>query len=762
MLDRYLFIHLLIIAIFVAGVLCVKSGIHRSKKTWRVHMILGTSIVVMLSEIAIVCSTSETLSYIMYAVCFFFSDAGIFFLLRFCSEFTNIRKKHNHKLKWLKLLILLDAVGLFGNIFIHKIFVLREAVSGGETFLLPELSMPLMYHLTLAFSMSLAAVILLMWKLITSPNIYWAKYGLLLGSIILTMVLSVGFWFWGWVTDKSVLLYSLIAFWVYHTGIIYTPKELVHAAMMSLTDALSDALVMVDNDENCIYSNSLAKDLIGIEEGELDGKDILHDWCGGRDFADIPDFTKYIEIQDAHEPGLTRHIKIFYRRMLDERGRFEGSFFQMRDLTDEINHIEQDKYQATHDSLTGLYNRERFESLCRTELVKHPYGEYKMICLDVGNFKFVNDLFGPDTGDKVLIEIGRIMIQNAHSSDIYCRLGNDHFAILMPADDFNEDEFIEGNIDSSQILEELHSPLVVYTGVYHITDKTLPISVMCDRAHMAIDMIKGTDRVVAYYSEDIRTQRLLRQDIVNSLEDAINKGEIRIFLQAQTDEFGNSNGAEALVRWIREDGSMVFPNEFIPVLEECGAIARLDARVWELACERLRAWQNLGITDKYISVNISPKDFYYMDLYEHFTSLVDKFDINSELLRLEITETAIMMNLPRQLEVIGKLQKAGFIVEIDDFGSGYSSLNMLKDITVDVLKIDMAFLSKSENESRSKSILKLIIDLAHELDMDTVIEGVETAAQLEMLKSIGCDTFQGYYFSRPIPVEEYEKKFMGR
>ena len=190
-----------------------------------------------------------------------------------------------------------------------------------------------------------------------------------------------------------------------------------------------------------------------------------------------------------------------------------------------------------------------------------------------------------------------------------------------------------------------------------------------------------------------------------------------------------------------------------------GLISDVDRYIWEQACKQLSKWKAEGRNDLYISVNISPMDLYFMNIYQVFVGLVARYQISPKNLKLEITETAIAMDFNRHLELISKLRSIGFIVEMDDFGSGYSSLNMLKDINVDILKIDMAFLRKANDEERSKKILQMIISLSKQLGMPVVTEGVEKEEQVRFLTEMGCDIFQGYYFNKPMPVEEFEKKY---
>jgi EAL domain-containing protein (putative c-di-GMP-specific phosphodiesterase class I) len=218
-------------------------------------------------------------------------------------------------------------------------------------------------------------------------------------------------------------------------------------------------------------------------------------------------------------------------------------------------------------------------------------------------------------------------------------------------------------------------------------------------------------------------------------------------------------GAEVLVRWIHPEKGILNPGDFIPIFEKNYKIVDIDKCIWELACRQIRKWNDEGRENIYLSVNISPRDFECIDVYETLTGLVEKYQINPEQLRVEITETTIMRNPEKQIELIGRLRLAKFYVEMDDFGSGYSSLGMLKDIQLDAIKLDMRFLSRGVADERGRKVLKLTVKLIKELNMMVIAEGVETQEEVDYLKQIGCDAFQGFYFSKPVPVGEFEKSF---
>ena len=232
-----------------------------------------------------------------------------------------------------------------------------------------------------------------------------------------------------------------------------------------------------------------------------------------------------------------------------------------------------------------------------------------------------------------------------------------------------------------------------------------------------------------------------------------------MYLQPLARKDGTVIGAEALARWCLPDGTVMPPGDFIETLENAGLIQRLDMHIWELAVKQLRAWKGTGLEKLSISVNMSAKDFYSIDVYEVLTGLVDRYGVDSRMLRLEITETALLVDPEKSDAVVSKLRNRGFLVEIDDFGKGFSSLSLLKNIRADVLKIDMGFLREIRDDERSRIILRSVICLAEALGMDVITEGVETEQQLKALSEMGCSHFQGYYFSKPIPAEEFERKY---
>ena len=282
---------------------------------------------------------------------------------------------------------------------------------------------------------------------------------------------------------------------------------------------------------------------------------------------------------------------------------------------------------------------------------------------------------------------------------------------------------------------------------------------MFDRAHLALTTIKHEyNKHVAIYDDNMRDQVIWDKNISSQLERALEEKQICPYLQPIVDVSGKIIGSEALVRWIHPEEGFLPPIKFIPVFEKNGMIAEVDKFIWRSACEILGSWKTQpDKKDLFISVNISPKDFYFMDVFSVILGLITEYDIDPKHLRIEITETVMMNEAEKRMAILNKFRKAGFIVEMDDFGSGYSSLNQLKDMPLDVLKIDMKFLGKSENDKKATTILRNVIRLSDDLGLTSLTEGVETESQYKMLSEMGCHLFQGYFFAKPMPVKEFEE-----
>ena len=418
-------------------------------------------------------------------------------------------------------------------------------------------------------------------------------------------------------------------------------------------------------------------------------------------------------------------------------------------------------YLAHHDSLTNVLNADAFYELSRGMIHNTPGTSWVMITGNIMNFRLVNNLFGDQKGNEILAKTASLLREISESSRGLCgRLGGDQFAVLQPKSKYEEESL---SYVAKALAESYNSgiyKLYIHFGVYEIEDPSIPVSVMCGRANSALRTIReDLTRTVAYFDDSILQEILLEQTVLGSFEEALRDGQFKMYLQPLVRRDGSVLGAEALVRWHRPDGSILMPGAFIETLETAGLIHKLDRYMWELAVKQLSTWKTTDRCNLTLSVNVSAKDFYSVDVAEEMTELVEKYGVDSRMLRLEITETALLGRGDKCDALVSDLRQKGFLVEIDDFGKDNSTLSLLKDVNADVLKIDMSFLKEIEENERSRIILQSLIRMADSLGMDVITEGVETEQQLRTLTEMGCNHFQGYFFSRPIPVDEFETKY---
>lgn len=407
------------------------------------------------------------------------------------------------------------------------------------------------------------------------------------------------------------------------------------------------------------------------------------------------------------------------------------------------------------DAATGLLSKEAFFDEAAAYLRHSGARDVSIVCFDVDHFKLFNDLHGLDCGDELLRYLGRALALrfSPDGAQPLARLAADTFALcatgVQPA-------CIERNlIDiSSECPNGIDA--IVRAGVYRIEDPASPVSIMCDRAVIALRTVKGSyfDRV-ALYDPGMREALVLEREVVAGIESALREDRIELFLQPKCNiRTGKIVGAEALARWRHPERGIVAPGEFIPLIERNGLVRSLDLRVWEKTAAWIRGLIDEGVQPVPVSVNVSRADIYLVDVAAELHALVERYGIDPSLIEVEITESAYSERPDRIVAAFDELAERGFTVLMDDFGSGYSSLNMLKDINVDVLKIDMRFLDRDDR--RSKDIMESVIRMARWLDLPVIAEGVETREQVNFLLDVGCSYAQGYYYARPMEAAAFE------
>lgn len=415
------------------------------------------------------------------------------------------------------------------------------------------------------------------------------------------------------------------------------------------------------------------------------------------------------------------------------------------------------------DELTGHGNVAVFREKYPVSM-KNTAAGHAMISVDVDGFKAVNDLFGYEGGNDVIRKLADIIKRNIGKNDYFARKGGDLFYIMKEFSDKSEIDDLANRIISDAEYQVPDIKLNLSIGIYIIENPNINSRVAADRADMARDTVKNTKQSrFAFFDASMLEQLRREKRIEDIMEDSLALGEFIVYLQPKY-ALGESNevvGAEALVRWLH-DGKLIPPGDFIPVFEKNGFVTRIDYYMFEEVCKLQKKYISMGIKPKIISVNMSRVHINKTHFVADLADICDKYGVSTKYLEIEITESAAYENPIKLYEIFKEIKSYGFHVSIDDFGSGYSSLNMLKDLPVDVLKIDRSFLTKNADEHENASlIIGCVVSLASSLSIHTICEGIETKEQAVLLTKLGCNMAQGFFFARPMPVPEFEKLAYG-
>ena len=422
---------------------------------------------------------------------------------------------------------------------------------------------------------------------------------------------------------------------------------------------------------------------------------------------------------------------------------------------------DKDIIQSTErDPLTSLFNREFFYRYVEQYDLHNPNANMDALSLDINHFHMINELYGWDFGDEVLSRIGnKVREMMAESGGIAGRIDADMFLVYFPSG--ADYEKLQEELCKDLLAGKKSNKVKLRLGVYPNVDRTVKIERRFDRAKQAADTIRDSyTRFVAYYDASLLQKELRNERLIESLDTAIAEHQFRIYYQPKydiTEEEPRLRSAEALIRWQHPEFGMVSPGVFIPLFEEKGLIQKVDRFVWEEAARQMAAWKDKYGIEIPVSVNVSRIDVYAPDFVDNFKALVARYGLRPENYFLEITESAYTEDSEQLLGVVERVRAEGFPVEMDDFGSGYSSLNMISTLPIDALKMDMNFIRNMHTRgSKNNRIIELMIDIAHYLGVPVVAEGVETQEQVELLRHMGCNIVQGYYFSKPVTPEEFE------
>jgi len=536
----------------------------------------------------------------------------------------------------------------------------------------------------------------------------------------------------------------------------------------------SEAIIITDANSKIIDCNQAYTDVTRYSLQEIRGSNPNIASSGHHDEAFFQEMWQMIndtgswrgEIWDRRKNGEIYPKWLSINAVLNDEGDVSQYVGVFTDITKQKETERRLEELAFTDPLTGLANRQLFHVRLHHELTHAARKERKLALffIDLDQFKEVNDTLGHHIGDEILQEVARRLQENVRKNDTVSRLGGDEFTIILT----DLDSYKEVSNIAHKIIDMIKEPIILQ-GVEHIMGSSIGISLYPDDSIDAELLIRNADVAMyhakekgrgnfQFFSEKINQRNQQRRLMVNSLRRAINEDEFELYYQPQIDLLtGKMIGSEALVRWNDPQSGMIQPMDFIPLAEETGLILEIGTWVFKQACKQLRHCFDTGGTPVRIAINLSAVQFRDGNLIEMISSALNHEKLAPEWIELEITESAIMENADDAVLILEQLSALGIRISIDDFGTGYSSLYYLKKLPVDKLKIDKAFIDGLPDNKNDVILTSAMIKLASNLAIDVLAEGVETKEQAAFLKQNGCRFVQGYYYSKPLPADEFVK-----
>ena len=512
-----------------------------------------------------------------------------------------------------------DTVAFIANTWNHKIFSVEFIKENVIHIEFVKNSFWYQAHFLFSYATITLLIFIYFYMIVTSARLYKLRYTVIAFTLLTGFLCDIATIRLDCMYDVPMLIYGIMSVMIYYLTFIYVPNELIENMLSVIVKDMYNGIICYDNKGRCVYFNELISDIYGDNYGYEDFEKIYAQWINdtSRKRSDYMKFDSKFEID-----GKTRYFDISYKRIYDEKHRPLCDYFIYIDKTDMLQSLEREKYKATHDGLTGLLTREQFFIDTHELINKYAGMKFCIIYSNIKDFKFVNELFGIEKGDCVLKRQAQIIKEWKSDKMLSARIQNDRFAMCIPKDDLCEDDLIEAVKMMQEEFANTSFHLHLFIGIYEISDRNESVSIMCDKANIAGDTIKDNyESCIAYYDEHLLEISIEERRIIGEFDMALERKEFVMFLQPQVDCDGNAYGAEALVRWQHPDRGLLTPQKFIEVLEKAGLIYKLDRYMWERAAEKLSEWKKAGLEKYHISVNISTKDFFIIDVYETFTQL---------------------------------------------------------------------------------------------------------------------------------------------
>lgn len=748
---------IMFLAMIIALAVCTRIARHSGKRMgFAAASLLAPLMLPVIGNMIIILSGNRTVSLIGCYLYYLGLDFSIAALIHFARVYCRAEHSRPWYVYLAFALLTVDVIQLLLNPLTHHAFRIAETQVEG----FPYFNMiPLwgqQFHRAVDYLLLAGVIVTFVIRTIRAPRLQRQRYSVILFTLLLVIAWETAYIFSDAPVDRSMIGFGIFGLLIFYFSLYYRPMRLLDRMLSSVVSDQTNPIFFFDEEQRCIWMNRAGARFLNIDEQEPEKAEAeLIKRCP----RELPKRAEWTERLYLNMNGEKRYVEMVRKSILDAKGKADGFFIQISDLTEEQREAEQKLYNARHDRLTGLYNRDYLYECTRELLDQHPEETYLIISAEVSDLKVINDLYGNAFGDQTLKYCAGWLrsYEQLAQGCAFGRMGGDSFGVCIPEKQFSQ-ERMEQSLSNFTIMEgETGYRMLIHVGIYRATNRDIDVPLMFDRAVLAMEGIKDDYHYhTAWYNPSMRDHVVRNRQISEELVTALKDGQIRPWLQPIVSREGKIVGAEALVRWIHPEEGIRQPGSFIPVFEKNGMIADVDRCIWRKACEILAGWKREE-KDLFISVNISPRDFYLLDVPAELTRLVREYGLDPARLRLEITESVMMTNVNTQMKILRDLRNAGFIIEMDDFGSGYSSLNLLREMPVDVLKIDMVFLQQANQNARAKAIVEDIIGLSSRLGMASLTEDVETQAQYDSLMKMGCQMYQGYYFAKPMPEGDFDQ-----
>ncbi len=695
--------------------------------------------------------SSDYLKKICYSFVLAYQSWILYFVLLSVRDFCSYSKKRTYIIA-LRILLIINTAVLITNPINHFGVDFSKYDFHGVDLLKPIID-PFYLCVGITFFLLIGSIFVVIFHKVMQLSAYYRTryYPILAGAVALVIAGAISLRTASGFADPSIFLMTVGLFLLYFVLYNFSNNTLLGKLQPYINDCMADASVIYDNTGEILAINKRACEI--FDENIRKNASML------KDFLDYPDANRE---KKCELNGYT--YSVLYKPVFDKKNNLVADIFVLHDVTEMERRIEQEHKIAITDALTGAHNRKGFFELANDFLYRNESeAGFALVISGVLDFKSINSSYGSKVGDTVLKAIERKFHDYHHSYPmIYGRTAEGKFTALIPFD-YVDELAADMSLVNIPIGNESAISVELCHGFIVLDDISKPLDYYYERALIALSECKKNATIgVLEYSYSMEEKIARQQVLISEMHNAINDEQFFIELQPQINLSNRKVcGAEALVRWNHPKLGRISPAEFIPLFEDNGFISNLDVYVWEKAAKTLKMLEEEGVYDGSVSVNVSQIDIKSMDVATVLERIVDETHVDREKFHVEITESACADKRESLIYTMERLRERGFILEIDDFGSGYSSLNALMHLPFDVVKLDMEFMKENNLEGKNGVIMNSIAYMIHNIGASIIVEGVETERNVENMVNFGGDIAQGYYFSRPLSVEafkEYAKK----